>query len=179
MTFDFNLYSTPLLFGFVQGWVYAVLFWVRAWRQERLSDGVFGCLLAALTFEIWEYMLGFGGVEILWNELEFFPRHFGLLLPPLAYLYLKSQFNAGFRLTRAEFRHAVPFLVYVVYHIAIFAQGAAFVEDWKEQVHIPRAFIIGKYWVFLPCRSFIFTGHTGSTASTSPGRLLSFRIRKR
>ena len=41
------------------------------------------------------------------------------------------------------------------------------------------AFIIGKYWVFLPCRSFIFTGHTGSTASTSPGRLLSFRIPRR
>jgi len=137
MTFDFNLYSTPLLFGFVQGWVYAVLFWVRAWRQERLSDGVFGCLLAALTFEIWEYMLGFGGVEILWNELEFFPRHFGLLLPPLAYLYLKSQFNAGFRLTRAEFRHAVPFLIYAVYHIAVFAQGADFVAYWKKNVHIP------------------------------------------
>ena len=35
MSFYFSAYSTPLLFGFVQGWVYAVLLWVRGRREER------------------------------------------------------------------------------------------------------------------------------------------------
>lgn len=137
MTFEFNAYSTPLLFGFVQGWVYAVLFWVRAWRQERLSDALFGCLLAAFTFEIWEYMLGFGGIEILWRELEFFPRNFNLLLPPLAYIYLKSQFNLDYRPVISEIKHLTPFLLFAAYHIAVFTGGPEFVEYWKDNVHYP------------------------------------------
>ncbi len=136
MIFDFNLYSTPLLFAFVQGWLYAVLFFVRGWRQGRLSDGLFGCLLVTFAFEIWEYMLGFAGIEMLWKELNFFPRTFSLLLPPLAYYYLKSQFNADFRCSRSDFKHALPFLVYAVYHIAVFAQGADFVQYWEAEIHL-------------------------------------------
>jgi AraC-like DNA-binding protein len=135
MTFNLNLYSTPLLFGFVQGWVYALLFWVRGTRQNRLSDWLFGALLAAMTFEIWEYMLGFAGVEILWNELEFFPRTFGFLVMPLAYFYLKSQFNAAFRLRWADAKHALPFVVYATYHLVVFVQGKTFVQHWLNHVH--------------------------------------------
>jgi len=134
---DFNLYSTPLLFGFVQGLLYAVLFWLRGWRQQRLSDGLFGCLLFTFVFEIWEYMLGFGGIEILWKELEFFPRTFSLLLPPLAFFYLKSQFNTDFRFRWGDLKHALPFLVYAGYHMIVFAQGPEFVSDWKKNVHGP------------------------------------------
>jgi AraC-like DNA-binding protein len=135
MQFDFNLYSTPLLFGFVQGWVYAVLFWIRAWRRERLSDVLFGGLLAALTFEIWEYMLGFAGIEILWTTLEFLPRTLGFLLPPLAYFYLKSQFNTDFKFRWADLRHAIPFGIFVLYRVSVYAQGPQFVEFWKEKYH--------------------------------------------
>jgi AraC-like DNA-binding protein len=137
MAFDFNLYSTPLLFGFVQAWVYALLFWWRAWHQERLSDALFGCLLAAFSFEIWEYMLGFAGIEFLWKELEFFPRNFSFLLPPLAYFYLKSQFNRDFRFQWNDLWHALPFLLYVVYHVLIYVQGSAFVNWWKDNIHFP------------------------------------------
>lgn len=136
MAFDFNLYSTPLLFGFVQAWIYAMLFFRRAWRNERLSDLLFGGLLVGFSFEIWEYMLGFGGVEILWNELEFFPRTLSLLLPPLAWFYLKSQFNAAFRFKRKDIVHALPFLVYAIYHLTVFAMGRAFVQHWMQDVHL-------------------------------------------
>ncbi len=141
MHFDFNLYSTPLLFGFVQGWIYAVLFWIRGWRHERLSDTLFGLLLVACTFDLWEYMLGFGGVEILWKELEFFPRNFSLLLPPLVWFYLKSQFNSDFRFQRSDLIHALPFVVSALYHILVFAQGPAFVASWKDTIHYPYGIV--------------------------------------
>jgi AraC-like DNA-binding protein len=143
MRFDFNLYSTPLLFAFLQGWIYALLFLARGWRQARLSDGMFGALLIAFTFDIWEYMLGFAGVEILWQELNFFPRTFSLLLPPLVFFYLKSQFNIGFTFKRKDALHALPFLIYFLYHLLVFVQGPAFVNHWLETVHQPFELDLG------------------------------------
>jgi AraC-like DNA-binding protein len=146
MAFNFNIYSTPLLFGFLQAWIYAGLFAWRGWRFERLSDYLFAALLFAFSFEIWEYMLGFGGIDILWNQLEFVPRNFAFLLPALAYFYLKSQFNRDFSLQRQHLWHALPFLVYVVYHLIVFAQGRDFVNWWKPEMHekygIPTVYAI-------------------------------------
>ena len=67
MKFDFNAYSTPLLFGFVQAWLFALLFWRRAWKHERLSDALFGCLMMALSMAVIASMIGAGGLgsEIL------------------------------------------------------------------------------------------------------------------
>ncbi len=137
LDFHFNAYSTPLLFGFVQGWLYAILLWMRAWREERLSDALLGGVLVGLCFNIWEYMLGFGGVEVLWRELEFFPRNLGLLFPPLCYFYLQSQFDAGFRFSGRDLRHAIPFGLDAGYHVIVFLQGPPFVEWWKQTVHYP------------------------------------------
>lgn len=137
MHFAFNEYSVSLLFGFVQAWLFAILFWVRGKSQGRLSDVLFGGLLVALAFEIWEYMLGFAGIEILWNELEFFPRTLSFLLPPLAYFYLKSQFNSDFHFRRRDLLHLLPFAVYLVYHVAVFACGRHAVQWWQQHVHYP------------------------------------------
>jgi AraC-like DNA-binding protein len=135
--FSLNWYSVPLLFAFVQGWIYALLFWARAWRHGRASDWLFGGLLITFTFEIWEYMLGFAGIEILWREWSFFPRTFSLLLPPLAYFYLKCQFNTSFRPAWRDLWHALPFALYCLYHLLVFAQGPAFVQYWENTVQQP------------------------------------------
>lgn len=137
MSFHFNLYSTPLLFGFLQGWIYALLFWNRAWRGGRLSDGIFGALLIAFTFEIWEYMLGFAGIEVLWKELDFFPRTFSLLIPALVWFYLKSQFNRHFELEWRHWVHGLPYFIYLFYHLLVFSGGPEFVNWWKEHFHFP------------------------------------------
>ncbi len=145
--FYFSAYSAPLLFGFAQGWIYAVLLWVRARREERLSDLLLGWVLVACCFEIWEYLLGFGGIEVLWKQLEFFPRTLGFLLPPLCYFYLKSQFNADFRFRWSDLWSAVPFLVFVLYHVAVFAQGPDFVRRWESQYHYPAGIHHAEYFL--------------------------------
>ncbi|MBO0932595.1 helix-turn-helix domain-containing protein [Fibrella aquatilis] len=135
MNFYFSVYSTPLLIGFIQGLVYAMLLWVRGWREERLSDTLLGWMVLALCFSFLDYMLGFAGIEILWNELEFFPRSLDLLLPPLFYFYLRSQFDGSFRFYWRDLRHALPFLIDTLYHLIIFAAGPDFVSNWKANVH--------------------------------------------
>jgi AraC-like DNA-binding protein len=137
MPFSFNAYSAPLAFGFAQAWIYAAVFVLRAWRNERLSDYLFALLLFFLSFEIWEYMLGFGGISVLWKELEFFPRNFSYLIPPLCFFYLKSQLDIDFRFQRKDWLHALPFLLYFVYHVLVYLQGPGFVEFWKKTVHYP------------------------------------------
>ncbi len=137
MTFHFSAYSTPLLFGFIQGWVYAVLLWVRGRREERLSDTLLGWVLVALCFDIWMYMLGFGGIEIFWKELDFFPRTLSFLLPPLVYFYLKSQFDTTFRFRPRDAWHALPFVLDTAYHVLVWVQGPTFVHQWQHQIDYP------------------------------------------
>lgn len=153
MTFYFSAYSTPLLFGFVQGWVYAILLWVRGVKEERLSDKLLSGLLIGLCFDIWIYMLGFGGIEIFWKELEFFPRTLGFLVPPLVFFYLKSQFDTTFRFRLRDARHALPFVVDTVYHVLIWAMGPAVVQHWETTVHNPYLgmplFVLGTVQQFL------------------------------
>lgn len=148
MTFQFNAYSTPLVFGFVQGWLYAILFWIRAWRQERLSDWLLGWILVGSSFGIWEYMLGFGGVEILWQELEFFPRSLGLLFPPLCYFYLRSQLDVGFRWRGRDLLHALPFIIDTTYHLLVYSQGSRFVEHWEKVIHYPYHVGDVVFWLY-------------------------------
>ncbi len=135
MNFYFSAYSTPLLFGFLQAWIYALLLWVRGRREERLSDTLLGWVLVALAFEVWIYMLGFGGIEIFWQRLNFFPRTLSFLLPPLFYFYLRAQFDAGFRFRPRDAWHALPFVVDTLYRVAVFAQGRTFVQDWEMNIH--------------------------------------------
>jgi AraC-like DNA-binding protein len=137
MNLSLNLYSTPLWFGFIQGWIYAVLLWNRSRQNGRLSDVLLGLVLVGMTFSIWEYMLGFSGINILWEELEFLPRGFGFAFPPLWYFYFKSQIDSSFRFSRKDVRHFIPFLVHTVYHVAVYAQGHEFVRDWEQNVHGP------------------------------------------
>jgi AraC-like DNA-binding protein len=137
LNISLNFYSTPLWFGFAQGWIYAGLLAWRAYRTGRLSDGLLALLLVGMTFTIWEYMLGFSGIGVLWEELDFFPRGFGYALPPLFYFYLKSQVDSRFRFNWGHAWHFAPFWLSVAYHVGVWAQGRAFVREWVQQVHEP------------------------------------------
>mgnify|MGYP002779807909 CR=1 FL=1 len=137
MNISLTPYSTPLWFGFVQGWIYAVLLWNRSRQNGRLSDVLLGLVLVGMTFSIWEYMLGFSGINILWDELEFLPRGLGFAFPPLWYFYFKSQIDSNFRFSRKDIWHFFPFLAHTVYHVTVYAMGREFVRSWEQNVHGP------------------------------------------
>jgi hypothetical protein len=52
-----SYYSTPLWFGFIQAWIYAILLWNRARQNNRLSDVLLGLVLVGMAFNIWEILL--------------------------------------------------------------------------------------------------------------------------
>lgn len=134
---NFSIYSIPLIMGFLHGNLFAVLLFFRSWSQKRLSDFLLGLLLVCAALLIMPYMLGFMGVEIMWNELLFFPTDPGLIIGPVIYFYLVSQTNNDFRFQIKDAWHLLPFAIYLAYHLIVFFQGKPFVHYWMANVDLP------------------------------------------
>ncbi len=137
MTIYWSNYSVPLWFGFVQAWIFAFLFWKRGYQNNRLSDYLLGLVLVGMAFNIWEYMLGFSGIEILWRQLNFFPRSFGYAFAPLCYFYFKSQVDKDFRFSKSDIWYFLPFIIHTIYHVGVFSMGQDFVKTVEKNFHGP------------------------------------------
>lgn len=146
-----SYYSTPLWFGFIQAWIYAILLWNRARQNNRLSDVLLGFVLVGMAFNIWEYMLGFSGIEILWKQLNFFPRTLGFAFAPLCYFYFKSQVDKDFRFSKNDIIYFLPFIIHTVYHVGVFSMGQDFVKtvekNFHEPFHIPEIETFGEIFL--------------------------------
>lgn len=122
--FNFNQYSAPLLIGFLQGVVFAVLLFRRARREDRLSDYLMSLLLVLCCAHIAQYMLGFGG----WYDTHdarstfmfYFPFHNYLLLGPVLYFYFLSLANHRFQFKSRDIWHFVPGLIWIGIYITSF-----------------------------------------------------------
>jgi AraC-like DNA-binding protein len=156
MEIHWSYYSTPLWFGFIQAWIYAFLLWNRARQNNRLSDVLLGFVLVGMAFNIWEYMLGFSGIEILWKQLNFFPRTLGFAFAPLCYFYFKSQVDKNFRFSKHDIWYFLPFIIHTVYHVGVFSIGQDFVKTVEKNFHgpfyIPQIETFGE--IFLDCFYF-------------------------
>jgi AraC-like DNA-binding protein len=137
MKLHLNEYSALLACSFVNGLVFTILFWVRAYQEERKSDLIFGFILLASCVYIMDWMLGFMGIHILFRDWLFIPYDIGLLITPLLFFYLKSQLDTTFQFSKRDFWHFLPYLIYVIYHLCIFSQGSAFTKQWSDNVHFP------------------------------------------
>jgi AraC-like DNA-binding protein len=135
MKIDLNEFSAPLAFSYFNGLVFSVLFWIRGVRQKRKSDIIFGFVILASCISIMDWMLGYMGIHIFWNELLFFPYSIGFLIGPLMYLYLKCQINSEYQFQKKDFLYFIPYFIYLSYHLLVFIQGKGFVENWSENFH--------------------------------------------
>jgi AraC-like DNA-binding protein len=86
-------------------------------------------------------MLGFMGINVLWQEMYFFPHNMGFLIGPFFFLYFLSQTTPGFQLRRLQYWHFIPFILFFLYHIVIFSLGHDFVILWDQKVQ--RGYYIG------------------------------------
>ena len=137
MIVNFNIYSVVLLFGFIQGLIYTVLFLYRGFREQRKSDLMAGFLLGISCVMIMPYMLGFMGIPIMWTDLLFFPFDPGLLAGPVIYFYLKTLTDSDFYFRWKDMWHLLPFFLYAGYQLVVFSKGNDFVQHWLADVDIP------------------------------------------
>lgn len=127
-----SLYTTPLQLGYFLALLFALLFWYRGWREERLSDKLLGFVMFFLAMEIQDYTFGFAGINYLWEKMDGFPRYFTLAFAPTIYLYLKAQINRDFKFKLTDFKHYIPYFIYFLVNIIVFIQGKAFVDKFRS-----------------------------------------------
>ena len=126
-----TIYTTPLQFGYFFSLAMWLVFLYRGAIQHRLSDKMLGWVMFILAMELQDYTFGFAGINVLWSELNGFPRDVSLLFGPVIYFYFRSQINRSFRISRKNLFHFIPFAIFFLYHIVFFIQGSEMVE-WRQ-----------------------------------------------
>ncbi len=127
-----SLYTTPLQIGYFFSLLMWILFLLRGYREQRLSDKLLGWIMFILAMELQDYTFGFAGINVLWNELNGFPRGVSILFGPIVYLYFRAQVNRSFKLRSIDLWHFVPYLIYFTYEISAFVQGSEAVLQRQE-----------------------------------------------
>ena len=127
-----SLYTTPLQIGYFFGLLMWILFMIRGYREQRLSDKLLGWVMFILSMELQDYTFGFAGINVLWNELNGFPRGVSLLFGPMVYFYFCAQVNRSFKLEKKHLWHLAPYLIYFIYEISAFLQGPEAVQRRQE-----------------------------------------------
>ena len=127
-----SLYTTPLQIGYFFSLLMWILLLVRGYREQRLSDRLLGWIMFILAMELQDYTFGFAGINVLWNELNGFPRGVSLLFGPIVYFYFRAQVNRSFKLQKKDLWHFVPYALYFIYEISAFVQGPEAVQSRQE-----------------------------------------------
>ena len=130
-----SIYTTPLHFGYFLGLLITVLLVIRGFQEERLSDKLLAAVLFLLAMEIQDYTFGFSGINFLWEELNGFPRHFGLAFAPTIFFYLKAQINRDFKLKTKHLLHYFPYAIYFIINIIVFLNGKNYINKWQSSVY--------------------------------------------
>lgn len=130
-----SLYTTPLQLGYFFSLLMWILFNIRGYREQRLSDKLLGWIMFILAMELQDYTFGFAGINVLWNELNGFPRGVSLLFGPIVYFYFRSQVNRNFRIEKKHLWHFLPYIVAFLYEFVAFAQGPEAVETLQSSGH--------------------------------------------
>ena len=130
-----SLYTTPLQFGYFFSLIMWLLFLIRGYREQRLSDKLLGWIMFILATELQDYTFGFAGINILWNELNGFPRGLQLLFGPVVYFYFRAQVNRNFRLQRKHLLDFLPYTIAFLYEFVFFVQGPDAVAYLQSSTH--------------------------------------------
>lgn len=123
VSWSFNLKTTGLQFGYFLALLFFVIFMVRGFREDRLSDKMLAWVMFFMAMLIQDYTFGFAGINVLWEELDGWPRHFPWLFPATVYFYFLAQTNADFRLEKRHIYHVMPYIFYVLVSVVLLLAG--------------------------------------------------------
>lgn len=97
-----------------------------------ISDRFLAFLMLIFALELQDYTFGFAGINLLWEELNGFPRGVALLLGPMMYFYLCSQININWQFGRKDLWHLIPWSIGFLFNLVIFLGGEEFVTAYQS-----------------------------------------------
>jgi AraC-like DNA-binding protein len=133
MLFQFGFYSSLLLITFSQGIIYSLLLLVKAIKTENNSNYWLSLFIFLCSLFVAPWMLGFAG----WYDnqpyrdfLFYTPFQHLFFIGPVIYFYTQSLLNPSFRLTKRNFLHLVPGILYLLYTLFMWIYDKYIYKDY-------------------------------------------------
>ena len=133
MLFQFGSYSSLLLISFTQGIIYSVLLLRKAIQTENKSNYWLSLFIFLCSLFIAPWMLGFAG----WYDNQpyrdfmfYMPFQHLFFIGPLIYFYTQSLLNPSFRLTKNNFFHLLPGILYLLYSLVIWVYDQLILQEY-------------------------------------------------
>ncbi len=115
----FSWFELLLLVAVVQGTITGVLL-MKAGRSG-LQNRLLGLMLLCFTALCSKMAMYSMGLDNVYPWLQHMPLAFETAIPPLAYLYCLSLTQSGFKLTKAQALHFLPFAFFMLHAIGVYA----------------------------------------------------------
>lgn len=131
--FAFGQKSSLLLIFFFHGIVFSFLLLRKGIIFNSKSSRLLSLLLFLCALYITPYMLGYANwysTGITREILFFVPFMQVLLIGPVVYFYTKSLLNNSFKLTKKDWIHFIPSILYLIYSLIVFITDKLILEEF-------------------------------------------------
>ncbi|MFV1884533.1 MAG: helix-turn-helix domain-containing protein [Balneola sp.] len=144
----------PLIILVGQGYLFALILFLRYFREKKTSDLILALFLVITGIRCTAYMIGFMGWydDFRNTKINYFLIDFSLILGPVVYFYVKSVTHPDFRFKKKDIWHAVPWLAYCALQAFIYiydSQQPGFNEVQNGILYEKINFNIGIYMLIL------------------------------
>lgn len=131
--FSFNEKSGLLLIFFFNGIVFSFLLLKKGIQNNNNANKWLSFLLFLCAMYIAPYMLGYAGWysrKVTREILYFIPFMQVLLIGPVIFFYTKSLLNSTFKISKKEYYHFIPALIYLVYSLIVFITDKLILDEF-------------------------------------------------
>ena len=131
--FGFGQKSSLLLIFFFNGIVFSFLVLKKGIQNNNNANKWLSFLLFLCAMYIAPYMLGYAGWysrKVTREILYFIPFMQVLLIGPVIFLYTKSLLNSTFKISKKEYYHFIPALIYLVYSLIVFITDKLILDEF-------------------------------------------------
>ncbi|WP_232817803.1 helix-turn-helix domain-containing protein [Winogradskyella tangerina] len=131
--FNYNEYSSLLLLFFFHGMVFSFLLLRNGIIHNNRASKWLSLLLFLWAMYLIPYMLGYAGwyTRGLKRAIMFFvPFMQVLLIGPVVYFYTKSLLNSSFRLSKKDYLHFIPAILYAIYSLVVFVTDKLILDEY-------------------------------------------------
>nr|WP_298990341.1 helix-turn-helix domain-containing protein [uncultured Polaribacter sp.] len=131
--FGFGQKSSLLLIFFFNGIVFSFLLLKKGIQNNNNANKWLSFLLFLCAMYIAPYMLGYAGwysKKVTREILYFIPFMQVLLIGPVIFFYTKSLLNSTFKISKKEYYHFIPALIYLVYSLIVFITDKLILDEF-------------------------------------------------
>lgn len=125
--------SAALAFFFLQGLLFAFLLLRAAWRHDHRASYWLAAFVMLCSLYLVPFLGGYSGWygKDGYREILFFvPFQQFFLIGPIIYCYVKSQLEPDWKITRKDYWHFIPGLLYLGYILVAFIMDVLVLEEY-------------------------------------------------